>query len=412
MNSTIAAIDFGTSKIVTVIAENGGLNKLSFLGTGNVPYNGWMDGDWIDDSAQVTEAIRNSVSAAELEAKTHIREVYVGVPSGFLKTLCCVAETEITGESGHPSEEDLLAVADAAAEELGLPQEGAVVIHRSPAWYQVDEGKQTMSPSNQRGKTLRARISFILADEFFTKEVSEMLGKLGITVLGFLSPTFGEAMLLLNYDDRDRTSVLVDGGYLITEVSVVRGDAIVYHAELPIGCGHITAALAENLQIPMKSAERVKREFKLRTADFDPDFDELKDVEVRMENGRRIRFKNDVVQTIMRGKLEEIARMIESAMEEAADDLQDKSQVFLTGGLSRINGMREFLSDHLRRAVKQPLLHATKLNSGQFASAQGLVDLVFDSIEGRTVEDDSFPVRLMGSVKGFINKTIQKAKKA
>ena len=42
----IAAIEFGTSKIVTIIAQNGGIDRLEFLGMGTVPYDGYQDGDW------------------------------------------------------------------------------------------------------------------------------------------------------------------------------------------------------------------------------------------------------------------------------------------------------------------------------------------------------------------------------
>jgi cell division ATPase FtsA len=55
--------------------------------------------------------------------------------------------------------------------------------------------------------------------------------------------------LLMNYDERERTPILIDVGYLSTELSVVDNDAIVYHAVLPMGGGHMTAALAEALEM-------------------------------------------------------------------------------------------------------------------------------------------------------------------
>ena len=47
---------------------------------------------------------------------------------------------------------------------------------------------------------------------------------------------------------------------------------------------------------------------------------------------------------------------------------------------------------------------AAKLNSQKYASALGLVDLVFDSIEQRTPQEDSLPGRLAGGFRGLFKK--------
>ena len=82
-------------------------------------------------------------------------------------------------------------------------------------------------------------------------------------------------------------AMLVDVGYLNTEVSVVEGDAITYHAMLPLGGGQITADLCEELRIPMRAAEQIKRRYV-----FDPDeFDQDAYAEVAGANGERLSFR-------------------------------------------------------------------------------------------------------------------------
>lgn len=41
MKTQVAAIDFGTSKIVTLIAQSGGVNRCDIIGSGTVPYDGF-----------------------------------------------------------------------------------------------------------------------------------------------------------------------------------------------------------------------------------------------------------------------------------------------------------------------------------------------------------------------------------
>ena len=274
MKRQIAAIEFGTSKIVTMIAQNSGLDRLDIIGSGTVPYDGYSDGDW-NTPRQMVQRVRDSVAAAELEAGTKVREAYVGIPGEYIHVLVCEAEVE--APEGEIDDGVINAVQDRAAERLQLASSGCLVLHRSPAWYIVDEGKKTMSPGG-RGSRLRAKVAFVVAEPMFIEDVSEMLRVLNITILGFLSPSLGESLLLLSLDDRDRTSLLIDCGYLNTEISVVEGDAIIYHAMLPRGGGHITAELATELRISMRAAEQIKRNYVFNPDEFDRDsFSEVYD---------------------------------------------------------------------------------------------------------------------------------------
>ncbi len=400
MKSVAAAIDFGTSKIVTLLAESGGFNRCDITGSGTVPYDGYMNGRW-NAPGELAQAVRNSVSAAELEAKTHIREVYVGVPCEYIRVVNAVAQVDVSAPDGRVSDADIVLVQDAAADQLNLASMGAPVIHRSPAWFQVDEGKKTGSPEGVRGRTLTASVSFVLADPDFIEDVTHLLTDLGLGVLGFLAPSMGESMLLLSIEERDRVAVLIDVGYLNTEFSVIWGDAMVYHAVLPMGGGHITADLASELSIPMRAAEQIKREYI-----FMPDeFDQAGDPEVTDDRGQRLTFPRAFVQSIIENTVGELTHMLELAFKECEELLGARSQVFVTGGgLAMMRGGREYLSSKLGRPVKIPMAKAAKLNSPAFASALGLVDLVFDSIEQRTAQEETLPGRLADGVRALFGR--------
>lgn len=400
MKNVAAAIDFGTSKIVTLLAESGGFNRCDIIGSGTVPYDGYMDGRW-NTPEQLNQAVRNSISAAELEGKTHIREVYVGVPCEYMRVVATEAQVEVRSADGRVSDEDVNAVQDAAADKLDLAEQEGLIIHRSPAWFRLDGGKKTMSPVGLKGAELSAKISFVLADPSFVDQVYKVFGELGVTVMGFLSPSLGEALLLLPLEDRDRAAVLVDVGYLNTEFSVVEGDAIIYHAVLPFGGGHMTADLAGDLQIPMKAAEQIKREYIFIPDEFDP----AGDPEVTSEDGQRLTFPRAFVQRTVETSVAELIRLIDLAVKDAQSHLGARSQVFVTGGgLAMMRGGREYLAEKLGRPVKVSMAKAAKLNSPVYASALGLVDLVFDSIEQRSAQDDSLPGRLAGGIRGLFAK--------
>ncbi len=401
MKTVAAAIDFGTSKIVTILAESGGFSRCDIIGSGTVPYDGYLDGQW-NSRAGAVDALKESIDAAEAESRRKIDTVYVGVPCENIQVLTAEAEVDVASEDGRVSEADIDQVQDAVAEKLSLADKGAYVIHRSPAWFSIDGGKKTMSPLGVKGQSLKACVSFILADPVFCEDVRGMLSEMGITVLAFFSSAIGLALLLLPIDERDRTALVIDVGYLNTEISVLEGDAITYHAVAPLGGGHITADLAQKLEISMAAAEAIKRDF-----NFVPDeFDGESDPEVRDEDGAIVTFPHELVRSTIEDTAGELMDMVSSVLRDAAPKLGPKAQIFLTGGgIAMMKGGREYVSGKLGRSVKSPMPRSSKLGTPRFASALGLMDLVFDSIEQREPQDASITERITDRVKNLFHKS-------
>jgi cell division ATPase FtsA len=109
---------------------------------------------------------------------------------------------------------------------------------------------------------------------------------------------------------------------------VVEGDAVVYHAVLPMGGGHITADLATDLEISMRAAEQIKREYIFIPDEFDP----AGDPEVLDDEGRRLSFPRAFVQKSVEQSAGELVRMIDLAVKESAQMMGPRSQIFMTGG--------------------------------------------------------------------------------
>ena len=237
-----------------------------------------------------------------------------------------------------------------------------------------------MAPLNVKGKVLKAEVSFIQADPGFIEDVRHCLAQLGIQITAFLSPTLGTALWLMHYDERDKTPVLLDVGYLNTELSVIQGDAITFHAVLPIGGGDVTTALAEGLEISMGQAEELKRNHV-----FTPDeFDEQSDPAVQMEDGTTVRFPRNLVRRTIESVTDELADDVRQTLDYCRDYLTEKSVIYLTGGgLVNMRGAKEYMAEKLNRTVRVPVAKAARLNNPSYASALGLMDLVFDEIDGQ-----------------------------
>ena len=337
MKTTVAAMDFGTSKIVTLVAENSGSQRCDIVGAGIAPYDGYLEEGW-NNPGELDKAIRASIAEAEAQSHHRIREINVGVPGAFTKVYAVEASIDLKGTDPRVTAGDVKAIFKKAAEDLG--QFPGIVVHRSPAWFRVDDGKRTLEPVGLKGRELSALVSFVVANQFFLDEINNRLTEMGITVSGFFSTPTGEAMLYLPEDDRDRMAVLIDIGYLNTELMVVEGDALIYHDTIEVGGGNIAAELAMGLDISLENAEKIKRQ------------------------------------------VDKIADSIRTSIEDSGIRLGNWSHYYMTGGgLSFNRGGRDYLSTKLGSPVRETPKRTTKLNSHAYSSTLGLMDLIIDTIE-------------------------------
>lgn len=377
MKSTIAAIDFGTCKIVTLVAETSGTQRCDIIGAGISAYDGFLEGEW-NNTMLLNEAIQKSITEAETQSKRKIREINVGVPGEFTRVYAVETSVTIQGADPRVTPRHVEKIFAEADKQLS-PVRG-VVVHRSPAWFMVDGGKKTLEPVGLKGTELKALVSFVVADTFFLDDVMARLRDLNITVSGFFSSSTGEAMLYLLEEDRDRTALLIDIGYLCTDVMAVEGDAVIFQKTLPVGGGHIAADIAEGLSIPLDSAEQIKREYVYGISTISQSYT-VSDGEDAVKSKT---FTQDEVAQVLEPRVDEIAEMIRDCIEESGIKLGNWSTIYLTGGgLSLNRGGRDYLAAKLEKPVRDTVKRTIKLSSPIYASSMGLMDLIIDTIEAR-----------------------------
>ena len=390
MKSTIAAIDFGSNKIVTLVAETSGTQRCDIVGAGIAMYDGFLSGEW-NNPVLLNEAIQKSITEAENQAKRKIREINVGVPGEFTRVYAVEATVTIQGADPRVTARHVEKIFSSADKQLS-PVRG-VVVHRSPAWFMVDGGKKTLEPVGLKGTELKALVSFVVADTFFLDDVMARLRDLNITVSGFFSSCTGEAMLYLLEEDRDRTAVLIDIGYICTDVMAVEGDAVIFQKTLPIGGGHIAADIAEGLSISLQAAEQIKRDYVYGISTIAQTYSVSSGDGVKTET-----FTQEHVAAVLEPRVDEIAELIRDCIEESGVKLGNWSSVYLTGGGLCLNrGGRDYLAGKLDKPVRETIKRTIKLSSPIYASAMGLMDLIIDTIESRNVSASG----MAGGVKDF-----------
>ena len=377
MKTTVTSLDFGTSKIVTLVAENSGAQRCDIVGAGIVTYNGFLEDGW-NNPAEIDDCIREAISQAEQQSHHKIREVNIGVPGAFTKVYVTEARVSLTGADPHVTASDVRAIFKKATENLGLENLPGEIIHSSPAWFRVDDGKKTLEPVGLKGRELTALISFVIGNRFFLDDVTTRLRNMDIKPKHFFSTPAGEAMLYLPEEDRDRTAVLIDIGYLNTEVMAVEGDALIFHKCIDLGGGHIAADLSEGLDISFKNAEEKIKQCFVYSQSATPETYEIPAINDQPARS----FARDEVAPIITARVDEIAAEIKKALEESGVKLGNWSNVYVTGGGVAFNrGGKDYLSSKLGRPVRDTPKRTVKMSSPIYSSTMGLMDLIIDTME-------------------------------
>ena len=239
--------------------------------------------------------------------------------------------------------------------------------------------------------------SFVVADPTFLEDMQARMEQQDIHISGYLSPALGEALLLVPPEERDKVAVLVDVGYLTTEVLFIQGDALIRYKVLPMGGGHLAADLAMELGITMDMAEELKRKY---TFGIGQDQLSVKDPE-----GQTVSFHRENVLAVIEPRVAELSDMVHDAIEEDASLLSPRSTFYITGGgLILMRGGRETISSVVERTFRAPTPPAVKLNSPAYSSAIGLLELVYESVSQMEIKPQESGGKIGGFFKAFFTK--------
>lgn len=366
-------MDFGTSKVLVLLAEEAVSRTVSITSAGMAEYDGFMNGQW-NDPESVTDAIASAIEAAEKKNNTHIREIYVGVPGEFVRIYVVEAGLALQGADPKVTADDVERLQRQATEMLQRPS--GVIIHRSPAWFKVDGGQKTLEPVDQKGSMLDGMIGFVIADQFFVNDVSARLKQLGIGVEGFYSSSVGEAMQIVPYEERDHTAVLIDVGYLSTEIMAIEGDSIVWQNIVPCGGAHITLDLTRGLEKDYELCERIKRAYSFGGP-------KNAKIEVQGDDGHMETVDGEMVSMIIEARVDEILELCQDAIEKSGIRLGNWSNIYITGGgLMLMKGARVYAASKMKYNVREGTAKMLKMKQPQiYASGSGLVELVFNTLE-------------------------------
>ncbi len=373
----INAIDIGTTKIVSLVAQHFPQEKkTNVIGVASLPARGIKRGQIVDIDEATTSLVK-SIETAERMAGVSIRRAVVGFTAPYIASLKSSGVVAVTEPSKEILANDIARVIE-AAKAVALPS-GTDILHVIPRQFIVDGQEGIIDPLRMTGVRLEVIASIVTASAAGLKNLRKALGEAGVEVEKLVYSGFSSAEAVLTPTERELGVGLVDVGGTVTSLTVFVEGAPVFVRVIPVGATNVTNDLAIGLRLPLETAEKLKiylsehREKLMNNEKLD-----LFKLGLSAEKGKLIDV-DVALNGIMKPRLEEIFQLLKKALQESNLAAAIPAGLVLTGGGSLLPNLAVIAQRTvgLPARLAQPKAMggiAEEIANPAYSSSLGLID--------------------------------------
>jgi cell division protein FtsA len=357
-NEIISVIDIGTTKIIVLIAEYDlEQNQISkVIGFGDSHSDGLKRGVVVDISKTI-KSITDAVESAEKQAGFEISHAFVGISGDHISSLNYSGVTSINSNSqnqsvGHSiTHEDIEKVQELAANINISPDRR--IMHILPQEYIVDNQEGISSPLGLSGRRLEAKVHLVTSSINTEKDILTCLDEIGISVIEFILEPLASAYSVLNSDEMNLGSILIDIGGGTTDVISYANGSVLHTGVIPIGGTIITNDIAYRVQTSIEQAEKLKQDYgssNLNEANSNDDII-VKGVAGRNE----FKISQKILSEVIEPRIREIFELVKSEIEKTNFNGEYTFGIILTGGGSKLDGILKTAYEVFNMPIKKGL---------------------------------------------------------
>ena len=414
-NEIISVIDIGTTKIIVLMAEYDLQQNIisKVIGFGESHSDGLKRGVVVDINKTI-QSITNAVESAEQQAGMEISHAFVGISGDHISSLNYSGVTSINTNSqnqaiGHAiTSEDIQKVQELAANINISPDRR--IMHILPQEYIVDDQEGISSPLGLSGRRLEAKVHLVTSSINTERDILTCLDEIGISVIEFILEPLASAYSVLNPDEINLGSILIDIGGGTTDVISYANGSVLHTGVVPIGGTIITNDIAYRVQTSIEQAEELKQNYGLSSLiDANPN----DDIIVKGVAGRNeFKISQKMLSEVIEPRIKEIFELVKSEIEKTNFNGDYTFGIILTGGGSKLEGILKTAYEIFNMPVKKGLPIndfeieniETDILDPRYATAIGLIKYAGQNFNNyNKINQNSF----IAMIKNFIKELIK-----
>jgi cell division protein FtsA len=346
VSEIITAIDVGTTKICTFIAERTPENELHLLGAGCKRSRGLRRGVVVNIAA-ATEAIADSVEAAEEEAGVTIEEAYVGIVGGHISFDTNRAAISIPGNRAI----DWPLVNRVLSEAQSVPvMADRDIIHVIARTFTVDGQEGVQEPIGMHGRRLEVDAYIVTGARTAINNLKKCVENNGIVVKSLVLEPLASGEAVLTPEEKEAGVAVVDIGGGTTDIAIYLNGTVWHTTILQIGGNHFTKDLSTILHTPFPIAEKLKIRYGHVLPEYIPP-DETVDAPSFGGKPNQTYYRQYIAE-ILSARAEELLLFIQREINRSGYGDLLSAGLVLTGGGARLVGIdtlgRELLGTPVR----------------------------------------------------------------
>jgi cell division protein FtsA len=340
----IAAIDVGTTKVCTIMADIYDNENLRVLGVGVTPSQGLHKGLVVNIN-EARESIRKSVRAAEQMAGRRLESAYVGVTGRHISSVNNRGSVAITRNNQVVRTNDLKRVLD-VARSIKVPSEQKL-LHVIPREYVVDGQGGVKNPIGMHGFRLDVETHIITAAITSIQNLTKCIRSIGVDVDDLIMEPLASAEAVLTPDEKLDGVLLADIGGGTTDLALFKNNTIYHTSVLPVAGYQVTRDISIGLGITFELAEEMKKKY----GNVTPVAENSPTKEMSLTgDGHSISYQD--LSDIIRVRIEEMLRLIILELPQSDYRKLIPAGLVITGGGANLPGIAELGEDITRMPVR------------------------------------------------------------
>lgn len=323
----VAAIDIGTTKIVTAIARRNENGRIEILAISRADSRGVRRGV-VRNIEEASASIQGTVDLVKKQSGIDFSEVYVGVAGEYIRS---VRNRSYINRDSWDEEITQEEIGRLLEDSSRLPVDAMeMVIHVLPQDFVVDNEPGITNPVGMTGKRLEGNFHIVIGKIDSLKTVKRCLNNLNLGVKSFVLEPIASSEAVLTEDEKEAGVALIDIGGGTTDLAIYYDGIIRHTAVIPFGGNVITSDIKEGCGILQRQAEILKIKYGSALGDME---DENKVATIPGISGREpkeVSFRT--LAYIIQARMEEIIDRIMFQIETSGYADKLAAGIVITGG--------------------------------------------------------------------------------
>ncbi len=373
MSTIILGVDIGSTKICAIIAQRNDTSGVKILGAGIAKSQGIKKGI-ITNIELASRSIKHAINDAKRVAGTHFDKVIVSMSGAYTKSVDSHGVVNVPGkEIGIKEINRVMQMADHNA---NIPHEYEK-LHVLPYNFKVDDHSNIDDPLGMNGSRLEVQVHIITVLKSSLNNLKKAVKSASLEIDNIVLTGYASSIAVLNEDEKELGVAVVDMGGATTNIAIHLGNSIRYNDFIGVGSANVTNDLSMALHTPITAAEKVK----LEHGSLRLNSNETIELPAIGDEGNSHEVSLEIVTNVIYARIEETLLLIAKSIKESGFKDQLAAGVVLTGGLTKLVGIRELASAifnnipvRLARPTEQNIEGMyDPLKNPEYATAIGLI---------------------------------------